>query len=62
MMENKTDSDILSDMVDVVLRRARKAELAFTKYRDGANLCVWNEYKVLLDRLNLYDRYLEMYE
>lgn len=61
-MENRTESEILIDMVDVILRRARKAELNVIAYGTESNIRVWNEYKVLLDRFNLYDRYLAMYE
>lgn len=61
MMENRTESEIIHDMEGIILTRARKAELNVIRYGSESNICIWNEYKVLLDRLNLEEEYVELY-
>ena len=61
MMENRTETEIIHDMEGIILTRARKAELNVIRYGSESNICVWNEYKVLLDRLNLEEEYIELY-
>ena len=61
MMENRTEAEIIDDMKGVILTRARKAELNVIEYGSTSDIYIWNEYKVLLDRLDLYDEYLEVY-
>ncbi len=61
MMENRTESEIIHDMEGIILTRARKAELNVIRYGSESNICIWNEYKVLLDRLNLEEEYIELY-
>lgn len=58
-MENRTEAEIIHDMEGLIFTRARKAELDVIRY--GIDINIWNEYKVLLDRLNLYDEYEELY-
>ena len=60
-MENRTEAEIIHDMEGLILTRARKAELDVIRYGIDVNIYIWNEYKVLLDRLNLYDEYEELY-
>ena len=61
MMENRTESEIIHDMEGIILTRARKAELNVIRYGGESNICIWNEYKVLLNRLNLEEEYIELY-
>ena len=61
MMENRTEAEIIHDMEGIILTRARKAELNVIRYGSESNICIWNEYKVLLDRLNLEEEYVELY-
>lgn len=61
MMENRTEAEIIHDMEGIILTRARKAELNVIRYGSESNICIWNEYKVLLDRLNLEEEYIELY-
>ena len=61
MMENRTESEIIHDMEGIILTRARKAELNVIRYGSESNICIWNEYKVLLHRLNLEEEYVELY-
>lgn len=61
MMENRTETEIIHDMEGIILTRARKAELNVIRYGSESNICIWNEYKVLLDRLNLEEEYIELY-
>lgn len=60
-METRTEAEIIHDMKGIILTRARKAELNVIRNGGEGNICVWNEYKVLLDRFDLYDEYLEVY-
>ena len=60
-MENRTEAEIIHDMEGLILTRARKAELDVIRYGIDVNIYIWNEYKVLLDRLNLYNEYVELY-
>ena len=60
-METRTEAEIIHDMEGIILTRARKAELNVIRNSSEGNICVWNEYKVLLDRFDLYDEYLEVY-
>ena len=48
-------------MEGIILTRARKAELNVIAHGSEGNICIWNEYKVLLDKFDLYDEYLELY-
>lgn len=57
MIENKTETEIIYE----ILQRARKAELNVIWYGKESNIAIWNEYKVLLDRLNLEEKYVELY-
>ena len=61
MMENRTEAEIIHDMEGIILTRARKAELNVIRYDSESNIYIWNEYKVLLDRLNLEEEYIELY-
>ena len=61
VMENRTEAEIIHDMEGLILTKARKAELNVIRYGSDANIYIWNEYKVLLDRLNLYEEYVELY-
>ena len=61
MIENRTEAEIIHDMEGIILTRARKAELNVIRYGSESNICIWNEYKVLLDRLNLEEEYIELY-
>lgn len=61
MMKNRTEAEIIHDMEGIILTRARKAELNVIRYGSESNICIWNEYKVLLDRLNLEEEYIELY-
>lgn len=61
MMESRTEAEIIHDMEGIILTRARKAELNVIRYGSESNICIWNEYKVLLDRLNLEEEYIELY-
>ena len=60
-METRTEAEIIHDMEGIILTRARKAELNVIRYGSSNNISVWNEYKVLLDRLNLEEEYIELY-
>lgn len=60
-MENRTEAEIIHDMEGFILTRARKAELDVIRNQSEGNICVWNEYKSLLKRLDLLDEYLEVY-
>ena len=60
-METRTEAEIIHDMEGIILTRARKAELNVIQYGSEGNISVWNEYKVLLDRLNLEEEYIEIY-
>ena len=60
-MEKRTEAEIIYDMEGVIFTRARKAELNAIRNGNEGNICVWNEYKVLLDRFDLYDEYVEVY-
>lgn len=60
-MEKRTEAEIIHDMEGIILTRARKAELNVIQYGSEGNISVWNEYKVLLDRLNLTEEYIEIY-
>lgn len=61
MMENRTEAEVIHDMEGIILTRARKAELNVIRYGSESNIYIWNEYKVLLDRLNLEEEYIELY-
>ena len=61
-MELRTEAEIIHDMEGIILTRARKAELNVIAHGSEGNICIWNEYKVLLDKFDLYDEYLELYE
>ena len=60
-MELRTAADIIHDMEGVILTRARYAELEVIRNASEGNVCVWNEYKSLLKRLDLLNEYLEVY-
>lgn len=60
-MEKSTEHDAKIIMEGIILTRARKAELNVIQYGSEGNISVWNEYKVLLDRLNLTEEYVEIY-
>ena len=60
-MENRTEAEIIHDMEGIIFTRARKAELNVIAYGSESNIRVWNEYKALLNRLNLEDEYMELY-
>ena len=60
-MGNRTEAEIIDDMKRIILTRARKAELNVIEHGIKSYIYIWNEYKVLLDRLDLYDKYLEVY-
>lgn len=60
-MENRTEAEIIHDMEGIVLTRARKAELNTIRYGRTVDTYIWNEYKALLNRLNLEDEYMELY-
>ena len=60
-MELRTGVDIIHDMEGVILTRARYAELEVIRNASEGNVCVWNEYKLLLKKLNLLNEYLEVY-
>ena len=60
-MELGTKADIIHDMEGVILTRARYAELEVIRNASEGNVCVWNEYKLLLKKLNLMNEYLEVY-
>lgn len=60
-MENRTEAEIIHDMEGIILTRARKAEVNVIRYGSEGNICIWNEYKVLLNRLNLEEEYMELY-
>ena len=60
-METRTEAEIIHDMEGIILTRARKAELDVIRYSSESNISVWNEYKVLLDRFNLEEEYIELY-
>ena len=61
-MELRTEADIIHDMEAVIFTRARYAELEVIRHASEGNICVWNEYKSLLKRLDLLNEYLEVYE
>ena len=60
-METRTEAEIIHDMEGIILTRARKAELNVIRYSSESNISIWNEYKVLLNRFNLEEEYLEVY-
>ena len=60
-MELRTAADIIHDMEGVILTKARYAELEVIRNASEGNICVWNEYKSLLKRLDLLNEYLEVY-
>lgn len=60
-MENRTESEIIHDIEGVIFTRAHNAELDVIRNQSESNICVWNEYKSLLKRLDLLDEYLEVY-
>ena len=60
-MELRTGADIIHDMEGVILTRARYAELEVIRNASEGNVCVWNEYRLLLKKLNLLNEYLEVY-
>lgn len=51
----------IHDMEEIILTRARYAELDVIRNQSEGNVCVWNEYKLLLKKLDLLNEYLEMY-
>ena len=53
--------DIIHDMEEIILRRARRAELKAISDKCEGNISVYNEYKVLLDKLDLSEQYDELY-
>lgn len=60
-MENRTEAEIIHDMKGIILTRARQAESNVIRYSSKSNIGIWNEYKVLLNRLNLEEKYVELY-
>ena len=60
-MELRTEADIIHDMEGVILTMARYAELEVIRNASEGNVCVWNEYRLLLKKLNLLNEYLEVY-
>lgn len=60
-METRTEAEIIHDMEGIILTRARKAELNVIQYSSESNISIWNEYKVLLNKFNLEEEYVELY-
>lgn len=60
-MELRTEAEIIHDMEGIILTRARYAELDVIRNASEGNVCVWNEYKLLLKKLDLLNEYLEVY-
>ena len=60
-MELRTETEIIHDMEGIIFTRAHNAELDVIRNQSEGNICVWNEYKSLLKRLDLLDEYLEVY-
>lgn len=50
------------NMKEIIFSRARKAQKNFIKEKNEVNTYMWNEYKVLLYRLDLLDEYERLYE
>ena len=60
-METRTEAEIIHDMEGIIFTRARKAELNAIRNGSESNISIWNEYKVLLNRFNLEEEYIELY-
>ena len=60
-MELRNEDEIIHDMEGIILARARYAELNVIRNASEGNICVWNEYKSLLKKLDLLNEYLEVY-
>ena len=60
-MEKKNVENTLHDMKDIILTRARRAELNACKDKCEGTIYIWNEYRVLLDKLELSEQYDELY-
>ena len=64
-MENKKydeSMDEVEKMKEIIFSRARRVEKSFLEEKSENNIHMWNEYKVLLHRLDLLDEYERLYE
>ena len=60
-MENRTLEEIIHDMEGIIFTRARRTELNVVRHNSIEDVYIWNEYKVLLERLGLTEQYDELY-
>lgn len=54
--------DEVEKMKEIIFSRARRVEKSFLEEKSENNIHMWNEYKVLLHRLDLLDEYEVLYE
>lgn len=54
--------DEVEKMKEIIFSRARRVEKSFLEEKSENNIHMWNEYKVLLYRLDLLDEYERLYE
>ena len=59
--EKRTNDEIIHDMEGVIFTRAKRAESRLYRENNESNISMWNEYKILLRSLGLFDEYEDMY-